>query len=405
MKKSASPKLNREILEEASEWFVEFRVGDADAAARERFDQWLRRSPEHVRAYWEIAQTYVTLPVPSPNRINVAELIAYAHSEGNVVSIGPAGRRGEPRAAAAGPPPPADQEGRRWPTRRRILVAAVFACVVAASGILLWQMKRYPTYSTDIGERRSLTLTDGSTVELNARSSVRIEFSGAERRVELLTGQALFQVTKDKHRPFIVASDEATVRAVGTQFDVYRKTAGTTVTVLEGRVAVYPMAQVNSSSGSAGTSPPEATATPLHVQVQTRAGSPGSGVADAAPVLLPAPSGPESPSAGGAVFLSAGEQVTVTPEAMAAPRRADLTVALAWTQRKLIFDGSKLSDVAAEFNRYNRRQLLIEGAALSDFHVSGVYSSTDPASLLRFLRQQPGLMITEDENEIRIEAQ
>jgi ferric-dicitrate binding protein FerR (iron transport regulator) len=58
-----------------------------------------------------------------------------------------------------------------------------------------------------------------------------------------------------------------------------------------------------------------------------------------------------------------------------------------------------------EFNRYNRRQLILEGTALSDFHVSGVYSSTDPASLLRFLNEQPGVKVTEGENEIRIEAQ
>lgn len=73
-------------------------------------------------------------------------------------------------------------------------------------------------------------------------------------------------------------------------------------------------------------------------------------------------------------------------------------------ERRLIFDGSKLSDVVQEFNRYNRRQLVIEGAQLSDFHVSGVYSSTDPASLIRFLREQPGLKITEDDNQVLITA-
>ena len=70
--------------------------------------------------------------------------------------------------------------------------------------------------------------------------------------------------------------------------------------------------------------------------------------------------------------------------------------------RRLIFNGSRLSDVVQEFNRYNRRQLVIEGSQLSDFHVSGVYSSSDPSSLIRFLRDQPGVKITEDDNEIRI---
>jgi len=93
----------------------------------------------------------------------------------------------------------------------------------------------------------------------------------------------------------------------------------------------------------------------------------------------------------------------VTPaEPIATPQHADIAATTAWMQRRLIFDGSRLSDVVQEFNRYNRRHLIIEGAQLSDFHVSGVYSSSDPASLIRFLRDQRGIKITEDENEIRI---
>jgi transmembrane sensor len=87
---------------------------------------------------------------------------------------------------------------------------------------------------------------------------------------------------------------------------------------------------------------------------------------------------------------------------VAPPRHADIAATTAWMEHRLIFDGSRLSDVVQEFNRYNRRQLVIEGSQLSDFHVSGVYSSSDPSSLIRFLRDQPGVKITEDHNEIRI---
>src|ERR1700735_2943549 len=81
-----NPKSNRQIVDEASEWFVEFRVGDVDAHAREAFDEWLRRSPEHIRAYMEIAKTYVELPtLQSAGQVNVDALIAYAHSGENVV--------------------------------------------------------------------------------------------------------------------------------------------------------------------------------------------------------------------------------------------------------------------------------------------------------------------------------
>src|ERR1700735_3760724 len=85
-----NPKSNRQIVDEASEWFVEFRVGDVDAAARERFDEWLRRSPEHIRAYIDIARFYVELSPSNVQRdIDVEVLIAYANSDGsNVVPLG-----------------------------------------------------------------------------------------------------------------------------------------------------------------------------------------------------------------------------------------------------------------------------------------------------------------------------
>ena len=87
--KPKNPALNAQILDEASEWFVDFRVGDVDAHARERFDEWLRRSPEHIRAYIDIARTYVELPPPNPKgEIDVQALIAYANSHGsNVVPL------------------------------------------------------------------------------------------------------------------------------------------------------------------------------------------------------------------------------------------------------------------------------------------------------------------------------
>jgi transmembrane sensor len=407
MKKPSNPALNRQILEEASEWFVDFRVGDVDGSARERFDEWLRRSPEHIRAYMDIARTYVELPsITDSGKFDVAALIAFADSDGNVVPLhggtgshAPSASRGpvaasEPKEARAARPP-------LW--RRPVLVAASVAIVLALAGGIVWRTQRYPLYTTDIGERRSITLADGSTVDLNARSRLRIEFSGSERRVELLGGQALFQVAKDKHRPFIVASGEATVRAVGTQFDVYRKDSGTTVTVLEGRVAVYASGHAESGASAEVSTPPPTQPRSAAQTLDSEHAAPS--ITGAAPDVTPLPAGLADPSGTGALFLSAGEQVTVTPAAIVESHHADLTAATAWTQRKLIFDGARLSDVVEEFNRYNRRQLVIEGAGLADFHVSGVYSSTDPASLLRFLNEQRGVKITESETAILIQSQ
>jgi transmembrane sensor len=69
----------------------------------------------------------------------------------------------------------------------------------------------------------------------------------------------------------------------------------------------------------------------------------------------------------------------------------------------LVFESASLADVAEEFNRYNDRQLIVGDPSLETFHVSGVFSSTDPASLIRFLRARPGLRIVETQSQIRIE--
>jgi len=394
--KNVQSKVNRLILEEASEWFVDFRVDDVDEDSRARFDEWLRRSPEHIRAYMEIAKTYVELPALA-GQLDVDALIKYAHSGENVVHFDSAGIAppGGLEIVAAGLTPRSAQSSRTLRrTPRRLLSAAACVLFLVIAGVVWWQTLHFPTYATDIGERRSLTLADGSTVDLNARSKLRVEFNKEQRHVSLLAGQALFQVAKDKNRPFIVASGEATVRAVGTQFDVYRKESGTTVTVLEGRVAVYFTAAVEPATQ--GSASPSAGAVPL----ASRSSSSGS-----APAQPYAPVSLADPSRSAAVILSAGEQVTVThAQVLPTPAHADIATATAWMQRRLIFDGSRLSDVVQEFNRYNRRQIVVEGVELSDFHVSGVYSSTDPASLIRFLREQPGMKITETADEVRIES-
>jgi transmembrane sensor len=412
MKPKAPPsKVDRLILDEASEWFVDFRVGDVDSSARERFDEWLRRSPEHIRAYMEIAKTYVELPaLKMAGSLDVDSLIAYAHSGENVVPFGNTDdvrlRGPQSMAAEVGRPEPrARRAGRRPRVLRRFLIAASCALVLVIAGAVWWQSTRYPLFATDIGERRSITLPDGSTVDLNARSKLRLEFTKDERRVELLDGQALFQVAKDKNRPFIVASGDATVRAVGTQFDVDRKAGGTTVTVIEGRVAVYSTAHGEPSAAAAPATPNAATIPHPTPGLGATAHSPSKALSSGSAPALPAPlAGLADPSGSAAIFLSAGEQVTVTPaQVLPAPARADLAATTAWMERRLIFEGSRLSDVVREFNRYNRRQLVIEDERLSDFHVSGVYSSTDPASLVLFMRDQ-GVTVTEGDKEIRIGA-
>ncbi len=335
-----APRANLQTLEEASTWFVAFRSESPDENARQEFQDWLRRSPEHIRAYLEIASTYADIPSPETGR-TPPDLIEKARSspEINVIPLSAPGLM-RPHL------PDTRRRGTRLTGPRPVAAAAML--ILAATGVWLYTERH--TYGTGIGEQRSITLPDGSIVELNSRSRVRVAFGADERKVELLSGQALFQVAKDASRPFIVESDRTRVRAVGTQFDVYRKSIGLTVTVIEGRVAVR--------SASAG----EATGT----------------------------------------HLVAGEQLTVTATRAEKAERPNIAAATAWTRRQLVFDGTPLSEVIEEFSRHSTRRIVIDSAELANLRISGQYTSASPDSLLRFLSLQKGVIVAEVDGEIRI---
>src|SRR5690606_21686104 len=118
---------------------------------------------------------------------------------------------------------------------RRFAGAVVAALAVFA--VWFGIEHRGTTYSTGVGEQRIVKLTDGSIVTLNTRSRAFVRFADDVREVELIEGEALFQVEHDAHRPFRVAAGSVLVEAIGTQFNVLRQTA-TTVSVVEGAVKV-----------------------------------------------------------------------------------------------------------------------------------------------------------------------
>lgn len=366
--------MNRQIIDEAAEWFVEFSTGEVDEIARSDFDRWLRKSPEHVKAYLELLPIWADGATPLPEHEASAEdLIALARTSDNVVALSDTERA---RARV-----PAD-EGRsaartssampyRW---WYALAASVTTLALIATA--MWIMANpHTTYATELGQQRTVTLPDGSTVELNTQSLIRVNFTPQSREVRLLEGEALFKVAKDPLRPFMVSSDATRVRAVGTQFVVYRRDGYTTVTVVEGRVLA-----------AQGAIPPTwRTAAPV------------------LPEPAAAPSWGESIRDGNdAILVTAGEQLTFSPTETPRAQRADVESATAWTRGRLIFEATPLPEVAQEFNRYNERKIRVENEALAGFLVNGSFSSTNPASLVRFLQEQPALSIHETANEIRI---
>lgn len=347
-----------EAAAEAAAWFTEFRARDMTPGTRARFDDWLRQSPQHIQAYLEVAAGWAELPTADPEgRIDVQALVARARAsrDENVITL-----------------PRADKSGPCSNSRARVrALAASLALISILSGAVAWVwLYRADTYSTGIGEQRTLVLADGSTVILDALTRVRVQFSKTARAVDLVKGQAYFHDTYDPERPFVVRSGGMTIRAIGTQFDVHRQQDGMVVTVVEGKVAVAESSQTS---------------------------DPGAGLAsitdDRASLRPPGPAH---------MLVSAGEQVTLTAQLIRKPERVDVSAATAWLQKRLVFDNTPLQEVAAQFNLYSSRRLVIVDPALRSVGISGVYSSADPVSLIGFLRAQPTLLVTETDDEIRV---
>lgn len=430
--------MNLQIYEVASEWIIKHRAGGLDAREKKAFDAWLRESPQHVRAYLEMSSVWEDVPSLDPAwNPSADELIARARGDDNVVSLSsplpvagpslsgeeksndrPHNSVANQRAAATNSSPRSDAStqipfrltrARGFQSNRKVGLFYTLAASILVACISSGFYLQRGVYATDTGEQRSLALADGSTVELNSRSRIKVKYSEHERRIDLLEGQALFHVAKSKARPFIVQTDNTRVRAVGTAFDVYNTSSGTIVTVVEGRVAVH--TNQRSQSAASGSlhdgrdSPHTPDPGPASISSSNDKAPAGVRAAKRPGDAFGSASLPEASAihaVAGEILLAAGEQLVVAPAIVTSPKRANVAAATAWTRRSLVFDSSPLTEVAQEFNRYNTRRLVIEDPQLADFHVSGVFSSVEPTLFLRFLRAQPELVIEETDTEIRI---
>jgi transmembrane sensor len=305
---------------EAAEWLL--RLTDPEPAAQEReaFLDWVGQSPGHLRVFLETVETHRRLMgIEREHLRTLDELLG--HQRADVVSLYGHGHRS------------VVTEPTRNPRLRYIGLAAAIAtmCVAALS---YWLVSRSDSYRTSVGEQRSAKLEDGSFIYLNTDSSVEVDFSETARDIRLVRGEALFVVERDSTRPFTVHAGTATIRAIGTQFNVRRLDERTEVAVVEGVV------QVAETSAQ----------------------------------------------------LKAGERVAVARGGVTPPHDASVADALAWRQRRLVFHDAKLSDVAAEFNRYNRTKIRVEGTA-SDIELTGIFDADRPQALMLYAAGSDALIV------------
>ena len=328
------------ITRQAAEWVVQLRSPDRPAYCEQLFADWLRVSPVHVREYLLAVEVWEGLTHPAAGGPRSREVLVAEAGEGNVVEL-----------PTVTPPARGERQAFRW-RRLGFAVALTAVFVLAYFG---WQQTAVIKVTTGVGEQHSEVLADHSVVELNTQSEIRVAFSAAERRVELVRGEAFFDVAKDPTRPFVVATDLATAKAIGTRFSVYRSQTGTIVTVAEGRVLV------RDKQGDAGAAA-------------------------------------DSSNPANAVEVTPGTQAEAQPGRPVQMRQANVERTFAWRERRLVFDGEPLSSVVEEFNRYNSPPLLINDPRLREQRISGVFGANDPESLLDFLVQVDRICVTHDAN-------
>lgn len=189
-----------------------------------------------------------------------------------------------------------------------------------ALALVLWITARPLVYETAIGEQSVVKLADGSKIHLDTHSRVEVRFSGGERDLTLSHGRAMFEVAKDKARPFVVTISGSTVRALGTKFAVDDDRRAIGVVLLEGLVRV-------------------------------------------------------DGSEGGRTFLKPGQGVEVVGGRPGGPVALDADAATAWALGKLIFRDTPLTAAVAEINRYSTTPIVLVTRRAEQLRVNGVFDA------------------------------
>jgi transmembrane sensor len=336
--------------EGAAEWWVRLQDPKVSTSEREQFVDWLRESPVHVAEMLRVAQVHEALTdFRGWSKLPVsAEPRAPEISDDTVIALRSPTQPEAPRTtktALLG-----------W---RVSLVAAAAIVAVVFSTTLFRQWRSWQTIETERGERREVSLGDGSVLQVGPETRLRVRFTDRQRNVYLDRGATLFRVAKNPRRPFVVETNHTLVRAVGTAFGVEQRGQEVVVTVAEGKVAVQD----------------EETVAPAPSRAAASRGSPE--IAD-----IPRASGTPAES----LILTAGQQVAVPGTGrMGAVRKVDSERELAWASGRLVFEHTSIDEVVQTFNRYNRLQLTVVDRVLGHREISGVFDASDPESFLAFL--------------------
>lgn len=304
--------------QQAAYWVARLEAPDCDAGDRSRFEDWLAQSTTHLQAW-----------------VQADALHAAAAGLASDELMRAAARKARRDARQA--------LGSRSGLLRPWGWAAAAGLAVAV-GVLTWRMQpQAPVpeqrYATVVGEQRTIALADGTALLLDTGTTVTVRLGERQREVDVEGGRVQL-VVGDDPRPFLVHAGPATIRDIGTAFQVQRDAGAVHVGLIEGAV-----------------------------------------------VVSAAPAGKEESRR-----LAPGEQVTVQAGAKFAPVQAfDIAVAEGWAQGDLVFKEHRLDTLLAEANRYSRTQLTLADPALAEITVSGVFRAGNQDALVLALERGWGL--------------
>ena len=288
--KDSSP--SEQLRQEAVSWHQLQRSGKVTVTQQKAFQQWLARSDANLQTYRSIETVWRELgSLEDAAKPELTEARAYFQHA-----------RSRHRIA-----------------RSALAIAASIGFLAALSAILPMLLDN-GTYRTGKGEQNQIQLSDGSRIDLNTDTELRVSYGRSARAVTLIRGEALFSVVHDSEKSFQVVAAQGRILDIGTRFNVYRKGDQVSVTVLEGEVSVA------------------ARGEPQHLFHNQNIG-----------------------------YDAAGKLSPVTS--------ADVNQITSWQNRQLVFQGQPLSHVVAELERYHDVSLQITDAKLKSLKVSGTFPS------------------------------
>jgi len=323
------------VHEEAAGWLMRLQAAPNDVATFETFEDWRDAAPEHREAFDAVQDSWALFG----EQAAAPELLVLRRD-----ALDRAGWTGRRRGLDLG---------------RRGLAAGLAALVLAPLTLYGWRRLRPDadqTLRTAIGEQRTVTLSDGSRVSLDANTLVKVAYSPALRLAEVVEGRAHFEVAKDKARPMKVRAGRRTVTALGTAFTVEHEGERVVVTLVEGRVAVTETAPAR------GVAPPPKELAPQQQLVFA---------ADAAPRMHEA---------------------------------VDVERAMAWREGKLVFDDESLADAAARVNNYSRVKIVVEDAPARALRVSGIFNAGDTPAFVEAVQSYFPVDVSTDESTVQIRS-